>query len=257
MLATRILLICAAMWSLSLPMCGQVTEPADTTEEMIQLQDSVEIVLLDTEGSEEGEVVEPEDSVAGTDSISVILLQSRVLADSLARSTQKVPKVRRIPDPKRALWLALILPGAGQIYNGKYWKLPIIYGGFIGCTYALLWNQQMYSDYSQAYLDIMDDDPSTASYEKILPLGYDITGLEEEFQKIFKRKKDRYRRYRDLSIFAFIGVYIISVIDAYVDAQLSSFDISKDLSLEVEPVIIDQNSTKHNQSVGVQCSFNF
>ena len=70
------------------------------------------------------------------------------------------------PEPKRALWLALVLPGAGQIYNRKYWKLPIFYGGFVGCAYALRWNNMMYRDYSQAYLDIMDNDPTTESYNK-------------------------------------------------------------------------------------------
>ncbi len=54
------------------------------------------------------------------------------------------------PEPKRALWLALVLPGAGQIYNRKYWKLPIFYGGFVGCAYALRWNNMMYRDYSRA-----------------------------------------------------------------------------------------------------------
>ena len=165
-----------------------------------------------------------------------------------------------IPSPKRALWLALVLPGAGQIYNRKYWKLPIIYGGFIGCTYALLWNQQMYDDYSQAYIDIMDDDPATASYNNMLPMGYDISGREEQFKKIFKHKRDYYRKYRDMSIFAFFGVYLISVVDAYVDAQLSTFDISKDLSLSVEPAAIEVTNNMGNRkshAVGVQCSLNF
>ena len=72
------------------------------------------------------------------------------------------------PNPKRALWLALVLPGAGQIYNRKYWKLPIFYGGMVGCIYALTWNGQMYDDYSQAYMDIMDDDPNTKSYDSFL-----------------------------------------------------------------------------------------
>ena len=195
------------------------------------------------------------------------------LADSLAQKADSllnaVPvtggKIRHrlhdgqfIPDPKRALWLSLVIPGAGQIYNRKYWKLPIIYGGFLGCTYALLWNQQMYKDYSQAYIDIMDDDPNTASYMKMLPMGYDITGREEQFKTVFKHKKDYYRRYRDLSIFAFFGVYIISVVDAYVDAQLSSFDISKDLSMQFRPTIIEQNrSLRKTHAVGLQCSLNF
>ena len=62
------------------------------------------------------------------------------------------------PVPAKAVWFAALFPGGGQIYNRKYWKLPIVYGGFVGCAYAMRWNNQMYSDYSQAYLDIMDDD---------------------------------------------------------------------------------------------------
>ena len=65
------------------------------------------------------------------------------------------------PDPKRALWLALVIPGGGQIYNRKYWKLPLVYGGFLGCLYAMNWNNTMYKDYSQAYLDLTDNDPGT------------------------------------------------------------------------------------------------
>lgn len=181
--------------------------------------------------------------------------------DSILKETaamNKLPK-RFVPNPKRALWLSLILPGAGQIYNRKYWKLPIIYGGFLGCTYALMWNQQMYKDYSQAYLDIMDDDPNTKSYLEMLPPRYDITGREEQFKNLFKRKKDFYRRYRDLSAFCFIGVYLLSVIDAYVDAQLSEFDISPELSMRVSPAVLDNpGSTRRRAAAyGVGCSLNF
>lgn len=171
-----------------------------------------------------------------------------------------LPKPKFVPDPKRALWLSLVLPGAGQIYNRKYWKLPFIYGGFLGCAYALMWNQQMYRDYSQAYLDIMDDDPDTHSYLDMLPPRYDISGREEQFQNLFKRKKDYYRRYRDLSAFCFIGVYLISVIDAYVDAQLSVFDITPDLTMQVEPAVIGTPSTlgkRSGNAYGVGCSFRF
>ena len=165
------------------------------------------------------------------------------------------------PNPQRALWLALVLPGAGQIYNRKFWKLPIIYGGFIGCIYALTWNNMMYKDYSQAYLDIMDDDPGTASYNKFLHLGKQITPANEErYKQIFKSRKDKYRRWRDLSFFCMLGVYAVSVIDAYVDAELSSFDISKDLSLKVRPTVISNKSSVnplYATSLGVNCSINF
>ncbi len=131
------------------------------------------------------------------------------------------------PSPKRALWLAAVLPGGGQIYNRKFWKLPIFYGGFVGCIYALSWNNQMYHDYSQAYIDIMDNDPSTESYKS-------------------------FRRFRDLSVFVLIGVYALSIVDAYVDASLSEFDISDNLSLHVQPAVFgNQAQGKPQQPAGV------
>lgn len=182
----------------------------------------------------------------------------RLATSTTQDNLKKATKAAFIPDPKRALWLALVCPGAGQIYNRKYWKLPIFYGGFLGCTYALMWNQQMYRDYSQAYLDIMDDDPNTKSYLNMLPPNYDITGKEERFKTIFKNRKNRYRRYRDMSAFAFVAVYALSVIDAYVDAQLSVFDISPDLSMQLQPAVINQSTPLQRQtSYGIGCSFNF
>ena len=160
-------------------------------------------------------------------------------ADSIAVLKMAGKKAKRDwatwkPDPKRAMWLAIVLPGAGQIYNHKYWKLPIIYGGFVGCAYAMRWNNQMYSDYSRAYIDISDNDPETKSYEKFTYLVMSQTD-PERLKTQFKARKDRFRRWRDLSFFCMLGVYGLSIIDAYVDASLSQFDISDDLSLHVEP----------------------
>lgn len=165
------------------------------------------------------------------------------------------------PSAKRAMWLAIVIPGAGQIYNRKYWKLPIVYGGFLGCLYAIRWNNQMYHDYSQAYMDIMDNDPNTQSYNQFLHLGNTITPENtERYQDLFRRRKDYYRKYRDLSVFILIGVYALSVIDAYVDASLSEFDISQDLSFRIEPAIINNGSSLNplkSSSLGIQCSINF
>ena len=189
-----------------------------------------------------------------TDEVSIMLDSTKQVKIPRDWSTWK-------PNPQRALWLALVLPGAGQIYNRKYWKLPIFYGGFMGCIYALTWNNMMYKDYSQAYLDIMDTDPSTNSYNKFLHLGVQINESNEaRFKEIFKNRKDKYRRWRDMSIFVMIGVYALSVIDAYVDAELSEFDISKDLSLEVRPTVISNHgggSPLQAQSVGLSCFLNF
>ena len=195
------------------------------------------------------------DSLTGrTDTASVVIMKEKQMKPKRDWATWK-------PNPQRALWLAMALPGAGQIYNRKYWKLPIIYGGFMGCIYALTWNDMMYKDYSQAYLDIMDDDPATASYNKFLHLGIQITPANEErYKQLFKSRKDKYRRWRDMSFFVMIGVYALSVIDAYVDAELSEFDISKDLSLKVSPTVIPNHSGGNPlqaQSLGVNCSLSF
>jgi len=148
-----------------------------------------------------------------------------------------------VPNPRKATFLALLFPGGGQIYNRKYWKLPIVYGGFVGCVYALTWNQGTYTDYRNAYVDIMDSDPETKSYEDFLPPHYEIdTSMEDWLKDVFKNRKDKYRRYRDLSIFAFAGMYVLSAIDAYVDAELSHFDISPNLSMQWSPSLLpDRN----------------
>ena len=100
--------------------------------------------------------IQAENDTLSTDEVSIMIDSTKQVKVPRDWSTWR-------PNPQRALWLALVLPGAGQIYNRKYWKLPIFYGGFLGCIYALSWNNMMYKDYSQAYLDIMDDDPNTAS----------------------------------------------------------------------------------------------
>lgn len=211
-------------------------------------------------------------AMAQKDSLAVesLSLEDSITIDSASLSKALAPKALRKkrnwatwrPDTKRAMWLALVLPGAGQIYNRKYWKLPIIYGGFVGCAYAMSWNNQMYHDYSQAYLDIMDDDPNTQSYNQFLHLGAQIDANNiERYKEIFRKRKDRYRRWRDMSMFVMIGVYAFSVIDAYVDASLSEFDISDDLSLRVEPTVINSNQRTRNplrsSTLGLQCSLTF
>ena len=131
----------------------------------------------------------------------------------------------------------------------------------MGCIYALSWNNSMYKDYSQAYIDLMDNDPNTQSYNQFLHLGNSINDSnKKQYEDIFKKRRDKYRRWRDLSFFVMLGVYALSVIDAYVDAELSVFDISKDLSMKVEPTIINNGSSKNildGSSVGLQCSLNF
>lgn len=236
--------------------------PMDTVKTFDEM--ARELMEEEAQGRGADDTISDPDTIASStpiDTARLRQLSDSLLAQPIAKAQQQVQKAF-VPKPTKALWLSLVLPGAGQIYNRKYWKLPIIYGGFLGCAYALTWNQMMYRDYSQAYLDIMDDDPNTKSYLDMLPPRYDITGREDQFKKIFKRKKDFYRRYRDLSAFCFIGVYLLSVVDAYVDAQLSEFDISPDLSMKVEPAVIGTpklmgGTTTGRAAYGVGCSLRF
>lgn len=200
------------------------------------------------------------------DTVSMLNADSIYILNKVDSVGVKQKKAKRdwatwSPDPKRAMWLAIVLPGAGQVYNRKYWKLPIVYGGFLGCIYAWRWNNQMFRDYSQAYMDIMDDDPNTQSYNQFLHLGAKIDESNiERYQKLFKSRKDKFRRWRDLSFFCLVGVYALSVVDAYVDASLSEFDISNNLSLRVEPTVINNSSERNPlkaNSLGVSCSLNF
>lgn len=214
------------------------------------------------------------DSLATADSIAAE--NKRRLLEMTTTATPQVPptptdslskainKKVFIPNPTKATWLALVIPGGGQIYNRKYWKLPIIYGGFAGCAYALTWNGKMYKDYMQAYKDAASDNWDASSIRDVLPPGYLDRVPRTQITETLRRQKDTYRRYRDLSIFAFIGVYLISVIDAYVDAELSNFDITPDLSMRIEPAVINNpinigssSTSNGKKSMGLQCSFRF
>lgn len=217
------------------------------------------LALLDTVRVADPSLLRPDDLEAPADTARLF-----AAADSTMKAAANPPlrkeKKTWLPVPNRAVWLSLAIPGAGQIYNHKYWKLPIIYGGFVGCAYALTWNGNMYKDYSQAYQDIMSDNLNNNSYMDFLPAGYTqemVMQRKSYYQELFRKRKDLYRRQRDLSIFAFIGVYLLSVIDAYVDAELSNFDISNDLGMRLEPTIFNDAVRHRPEAVGLQCSFTF
>lgn len=162
------------------------------------------------------------------------------------------------PDPLRAVWMGTIIPGYGQIYNRAYWKLPIVYGAFMGCAYAITWNNTMYNDYKQAYRDILTDtDGTKTSYLDILPDGYTIEmmGGKTNYTNVLKNRQNTYRRYRDLSIVATVLVYALSLVDAYVDAQLFDFDISPDLSMTIEPQLY--YDFHNNRSTELHVAINF
>jgi len=191
------------------------------------------------------------DSIQGIENVEI--LTDNTVAAPLG-------KVRTFnPDPQRALWLSALCPGLGQIYNRRYWKLPIVVGSFVGLSYGASWNNRMYKDYSKGYRDVMDDDPHTRSYMDFFPPTVEESDLDKAWlQKIMKNKRDYYRRYREICVIAMVGVYLINIVDAYVDASLAHFDISPDLTLDVAPATIDNGQFGGRlPSLGLQCAISF
>ncbi len=161
------------------------------------------------------------------------------------------------PDPTKAVWLSALFPGLGQVYNRRYWKLPIIAGGYLGLAYATSWNSTMLNDYTVAFADLMDNDPSTKSYMDFFPPTVTEESLDKQWlQNILQSRKNYFRRNRDLCIICMVGVYLLAVVDAYVDASLSHFDISPDLSMDVVPTLI-QDGRNTLPSVGLHWALNF
>lgn len=188
-----------------------------------------------------------------TDMVAPTTDTAAIVADT-RHKTDHAPQAVWLPDPQKSLWYAFIFPGAGQIYNRSYWKLPIVYGGAVGLVYGISWNNRYYKEYAQAYRDIMDSDPNTKSYENLLPYGTDPNSSYA--QNLMKNKHNTYRRYRDLCIVGAVAFYALTIIDAYVDAQLADFDISPDLSMRVRPTLLVTENTQ-KPSFGVGIGFNF
>lgn len=261
--ASIICIVIILAWSNSTMLLAQnsVNEPVVPTT----IEESSRIMEIDTLKRATPPVIENDNElVAIQDSIDTSNKEKLNELNKKTKALEPVNTGKGIntstwkPNSTKATWFAIIFPGGGQIYNRKYWKLPILYGGFAGCAYALTWNNTMYKDYAQAYRDLKDNNPNTNSYLELLPPNATID--PSRLESLLKNRKDRFRRYRDLSIIAFVGVYALSIIDAYVDAELSNFDISKDLSLRIEPIIFkSDNSSRsfNNNNVGIQCKLTF
>ena len=193
-------------------------------------------------------------------------------SDRVAPSTQEpLPSFEKqaLKIQQQALWqpnstkaiLWAFLPGGGQIYNRKYWKLPIVWGAFMACYYSITWNNRQYQEYHAAYRDLSGPDPEhNTSWLVFAPTGTqasDYQQYQSSLRSTLKRGNDFYRRYRDLSIVATVLVYGLSILDAYVDAELYTFDISPDLSLRVVPEVGLPKLGLPSYQMGVNCSLTF
>ncbi len=216
-----------------------VSQPV-SRQQAVQI-DSINAALADTL------TVIPVDTIGVFDAPAMA-----AMPDTLRKGTLMVFN----PDPTRAVWMSALFPGLGQAYNRRWWKLPLVAAGFMGLAYGTSWNNGMLTDYTKAYSDIMYADPNTKSYMDFFP----STTKEEDLDKtwltnILKSRKDYYRRNRDLCIICMVGVYLLAMVDAYVDAQLAHFDISPDLSMDVAPALIPD--TRNRPGFGLQWAFTF
>lgn len=152
----------------------------------------------------------------------------------------------------KATFLSAVLPGLGQVYNEKYWKVPIIYGAFTGLTYYASYNNFVYNKYREGY-----------NIKVKIDLG-ELSKSEDIFSYTTKenllRYKDLWRRYRDLCFIGMGLVYVAQIIDANVDAHLFDYDINEDLSIKLQPTVIPlmQPTQKYySTQVGLSCSISF
>ena len=151
-------------------------------------------------------------------------------------------------DPMRATMLSAALPGFGQIYNRKYWKIPLVYAGFGAAGYAVVFNTRYYNQFTKAYQDFTDQVLETDSYVSMIigidretydPIlnsdSYDASSASWIRDQLLG-KVDYYRKYRDLSYIGIAVWYLISIMDANVDASLSEFDVSNNLDIAIAPI---------------------
>jgi hypothetical protein len=171
---------------------------------------------------------------------------SLVAQDTLTISRTRILTFKA--EPLRATMLAIALPGLGQIYNKKYWKVPIVYAGFGGLIYAIDYNTREYNRFMQAYQDFTDKIPETNSYIDVIknvdPSTYDPVlhpdtynpSSASWYEERMLRMVDYFKKNRDLSFIGIAAWYLVTILDANVDASLFNYDISDNLNLAVGPV---------------------
>lgn len=161
---------------------------------------------------------------------SQVVEANSVRQDSIKKAIKKTPAIKdsaRIAIeamPRRAALNSALLPGLGQIYNKRWWKVPLVYGGFIGIGLVFEFNQRYYQVFLKE-AQFRQENPGKTQNPLYAP--YTTEGIISI--------KDSYRRNRDLSVLAGLGFYAINIIDAYVDAKFFRFDISDELSVKVSP----------------------
>ncbi len=242
---------------LLLVICVSLVFPADLLAQVHRRAEPVRIER--SEAGEPDEVLDVEAVVEDPDLAVAGETEDSVLVEVRAPGYSPEYGLRRPfnPEPNKAVWMSALLPGLGQIYNRRYWKLPIIVAGYMGLGYATSWNNSQLTDYNQAYADLLDADPNTNSYMNLFPPTSSEADIDKTWlQSTLKSRKNFYRRNRDLCIICMVGLYLLCMVDAYVDATMAHFDISPNLSLDIQPAMF-QTASDRLPAVGVQWALNF
>jgi hypothetical protein len=197
--------------------------------------------------------------------LQIILFQQNASAQDTL-SFFRTERKQFVAEPMKATMLAVVLPGMGQIYNRKYWKIPLVYAGFGGMVYAIGFNSSSYVRYMKAFQDFTDDIPATNSYMKLRGLSgldpatydrYKNPSSWNYYRDQMLRLVDYYKRYRDLSYIGVAAWYLISILDANVDASLFNYDVSNNLDFTFVPIQTPLPGGYTGAGLGVSLTVNF
>ena len=165
----------------------------------------------------------------------------------------------RYPNSGVAL-ICSIVPGGGQLYNQRYWKIPIVLSAMTAGVYAVTWNQRLYHEYHTAYADLLSEHPlDHTSWQAFIPPGADPTKYVSDgnLRSRLERGSKQYKESRDLSIVITVALYLLSALDAYVDAELYYFNVSPQLTIDMGEGLRDKPAGPRPQSVMVGASVRF
>ncbi len=194
--------------------------------------------------------------------------QQLVEADTLA-----VESLVKVHSPHKATMYSVILPGLGQAYNKKYWKIPLVYAAIGGSIYAINWNTKNYKKYKSAFRDFSQfydfkyqtedlipqiEEPSSKSYEQLFEnedFNETIQTRDNNYKTLFQNGKDSYKHDRDLSYIILVGFYVLNIVDAAIDAHFTDFTVDDNLTINVQPAVTYSAFT--GNSVGFKCQITF
>lgn len=193
-------------------------------------------------------------SVPGICLLAILFITTGFSSFSQETTTDTIPVVKKevVHSPRKATIYSAALPGLGQIYNRKYWKVPIVYGGFATLGYFINFNHGEYIKYRQAYSDILSNDPNKNSYLNLI-INYD-ENRKTQYTEQLRSYKDYWRRNRDLLVISTVAFYALNIIDASVDAHFFKFDISDDLTMKWVPGPV---MFANDKTMGIHCSISF